>query len=249
MDDLVSQALKSIPRLDEIIEKVWKDLNLKVEYVRNNFSQVLLKFDEKATEVFVDFEKQALMSLTQKWINDNKSRVDRLKNTFSKDNIEVFVKELASIFVDFAFVVQRFEKNAGNMRKARGGKTFEKVIRRLLTHLGIPAEIPTGKDKEELKRIDIVIPSIKVAKEKRDKAIFLTCKRTLRERWKQELPQILPNTRFYLLTLDDNFPISKAKEIQEKGLYAYIRDDVYNKITNKYSLRPLSDLPKDLTFI
>jgi len=36
------------------------------------------------------------------------------------------------------------------MRKARGGKTFEKVILRLLNFIDIKTEIPTGKAREEL---------------------------------------------------------------------------------------------------
>ncbi len=70
------------------------------------------------------------------------------------------------------------------MRKTRGGKIFEKVILKILNLIDIKFEIPKGKKREELRRIDLVVPSIEVGIKTPDKAIFLTCKRTLRERWK-----------------------------------------------------------------
>lgn len=134
------------------------------------------------------------------------------------------------------------------MRKARGGKTFEKVVLRLLAFIDIKGESPTGNAKEELRRIDIVIPSIEIATKTPDRAIFLTCKRTLRERWKQEVPQARLNQRIYLLTIDEDLSESKANEINQKGLIAFVRDELTkNPSLQKMPwIRKLSDLPKEL---
>lgn len=134
------------------------------------------------------------------------------------------------------------------MRKARGGKTFEKVILRLLDFIGIEGKEPTGKAKERLRRIDIVVPSVEIALKTPDRAIFLTCKRTLRERWKQEVPQARLNQRIYLLTIDEELSGSKAEEINEKGLIAFIRDDLKQReyLKEMAWIRKLSDLPKEL---
>jgi len=140
------------------------------------------------------------------------------------------------------------EKDLGNMRKARGGRTFEKLVLKLLQALGIEGETPQGEAREKLGRIDIVIPSVNVALETPDRAFFLACKRTLRERWKQEVPIAQPNQRVYLITIDEELPERKAKEIKEKGLIAFVRDDLKEQehLIGKPWIRKLSDLPKEL---
>lgn len=102
-----------------------------------------------------------------------------------------------------------------------------------------------------MKRIDIVIPSIEIATKTPDRAIFLTCKRTLRERWKQEVPQARLNQRIYLITIDNDISESKAKEINEKGLIAFVRDDLVQNgpLKNLSWIRKLSDLPKEISRI
>ncbi len=160
----------------------------------------------------------------------------------------ISLNEASKLFAEFGYLVQVLEKDLGNMRKARGGKTFEKAISILLNFIDIPAEIPHGEAKENLKRIDMVIPNISVALNTPDKAFFLTCKRTLRERWKQEVPQARLNQRIYLLTIDNELSKRKANEINEKGLIAFIRDELAESADLKELpwIRRLSDLPKEL---
>ncbi len=45
-------------------------------------------------------------------------------------------------------IVQELEKDLGNMRKARGGKTFEKAIQVLLEKIGIHSERPKIQEKK-----------------------------------------------------------------------------------------------------
>ncbi len=121
-------------------------------------------------------------------------------------------------------------------------------INNRLRLIGIDAEFPSGMAKEKLRRIDIVIPSNKVALETPDRAIFLTCKRTLRERWKQEIPQVRANQRVYLLTIDEELSKTKAEEINEKALIVFVRDEIkrIEYIKDMPWIRKLSELPKEL---
>ncbi|MGQ9819791.1 MAG: hypothetical protein ACUVQ1_07705 [Candidatus Kapaibacteriales bacterium] len=48
--------------------------------------------------------------------------------------------------MEFGILVQNLEKDLGNMRKARGGKTFEKALLSLLKFINIKAEIPIEKE-------------------------------------------------------------------------------------------------------
>lgn len=161
---------------------------------------------------------------------------------------EAFVQKASELFSDFALLVQALEKDIGNMRKARGGRTFEKLVWKLLQLLDIEGEIPGGKARERLMRIDIVIPSVNVALETPDRAFFIACKRTLRERWRQEVPSAQPNRRVYLITIDERLPESKANEIKDKGLIIFVRDELKAEehLVDKPWVRKLSDLPGEL---
>lgn len=108
--------------------------------------------------------------------------------------------------------------------------------------------MPTGEAKEKLRRIDIVIPSIQIALKTPDRAIFLTCKRTLRERWRQEVPQASPNQRIYLLTIDEELSGNKAEETNQQGLITFVRDELKQSkdLRGLSWVRKLSDFPKAL---
>lgn len=242
---LIEDIIKTIPSVGEIINTTWNYLNLSKQYVRRNFGEVLMRFDKEATNVFKKYEREAIKELALSWIESRKDEIKReLYEIIEKED---FVERLSQKFVEFAVLVQEFEKILGNMRKARGGKTFEKVLVKLLNYIGIKCETPAGKFKEKLKRVDIVIPSSAVALKTPDKAIFLTCKRTLRERWKQEVPQARLNQRIYLITIDENISESKAREINQKGLIAFIPDKIkMEKFKGMPWIRKLSDLPKEV---
>lgn len=249
MEQLLNDAKNEIPSVDDIMNKTWRQLDLHKSKVKNNFGHVLVNFDEKATEIFKEYEHKALTKLAKLWLNSQQSDIrKRLKFIIDEKGWDKFIENASKIFVEFGILVQSFEKDLGNMRKARGGKTFEKVILRLLNFIDIKTEIPTGKAREELKRIDLVIPSVEVAKKTPDRAIFLTCKRTLRERWKQEVPQARLNQRIYLITIDDNISENKANEINEKGLIAFVRDELIttNSLKSLAWIRKISDLPREL---
>ncbi len=249
MEKLIEAAKSEIPSVDHILNETWGYLGLSRPFVRDNFGRVLVMFDEKATEIFRDYEKKALKKLAEFWLGLQKREIrERLKEIIAQDGWDRFIEKASEIFVEFGILVQNFEKVLGNMRKARGGKTFEKVILNLLNFIDIKCEIPKGKAKEELRRVDIVIPSVEIAIKTPDRAIFLTCKRTLRERWKQEVPQARLNQRIYLITIDESLSKSKANEINQKGLIAFVRDELLEDKTFQRMpwIRKLSDLPKEL---
>jgi hypothetical protein len=252
MENLLREVKNEIPSVDEIIEKTWKNLHLKKSNVKKNFGEILCDFDVEATKIFRNYESKVLIKLAKLWLNSQKIDIQKkLKEIVNEKGWNEFIEKASKVFVEFGILVQSLEKDLGNMRKARGGKTFEKVVLRLLNFIDINAEIPVGKAREDLKRIDIVIPSIEIATKTPDRAIFLTCKRTLRERWKQEVPQARLNQRIYLITIDNDISESKAKEINEKGLIAFVRDDLVQNgpLKNLSWIRKLSDLPKEINRI
>ncbi|MCX7845806.1 MAG: type II restriction endonuclease, partial [Dictyoglomaceae bacterium] len=242
------KAKKEIPLVDKIIDQTLEDLKLKKDVIFNKFGDILILIDDKATEIYIYYEKKALYKLAEEWIKIQKEDIKReLENILSQKNWENFIKEASKVFTEFGILVQKFEKDLGNMRKARGGITFQKTVLKLLNFIGIKGEIPYGKEGESLGRVDIVIPSSEIALKFPDKAVFLTCKRTLRERWKQETPLLKYSKKIFLVTIDENISEKKAYEINKLGFIAFIKDDIK---TDKFSslewIRSLNDLPKEI---
>lgn len=181
------------------------------------------------------------------WLESNQSWWQKeYISLLQKKGWSHFKKEVLPKLVELSQLVQRLEKDWGNMRKARGGALFQANVQYILTSEGIPCETPTGRRALALGRIDLVVPSMEIAQSHPDKAYFITCKRTLRERWKQEVPQGTANRRFYLITLDESVSSSKAEEIRKMNLIAYVRSSVKAKDEDKSWIRSLRDLPKDL---
>lgn len=245
----IVSAKRIIPNLDSILDETWKYLNINKRDACNNFGDILILIDEKAKKIFRKYERNALTELAKIWLEQQRPNIKiKLKNIVREKGWGPFIRKACRLFLDFGILVQKLEKDLGNMRKARGGKTFEKAILRLLEFINIKGEIPKGGLKKNLKRIDIVIPSAEVAFNTPDRAIFLTCKRTLRERWKQEVPQVRPNQRVYLITIDNSLSQEKANEINAKGLIVFIKDDLKEEPELKKLtwVRKLKDLPKEL---
>jgi len=249
MEGLISSAKKKIPTVDFILEEAWNKLRSKTKRIGKNFGQDLVVMDDEATKIFREYERQALLELAQGWLKGRREEVrKKLEKVIAQKGWDNFIREASRIFMEFGVLVQALEKDLGNMRKARGGKSFEKVVLRVLHFININAEVPHGDAKDKLRRIDVVVPSVEIALRTPDRAIFLTCKRTLRERWKQEVPQVKLNQRIYLLTIDKELTEKTAEDINEKGFIAFVRDEVKHKreLTQMDWIRRLSDLPDEL---
>jgi len=232
IDDMVWKAREAIPSVDKILDKAITNLgfgSLEQGKILAHFADLTKKLESEAFRVYREYEDQAFKALI-KLCCGGKTRLD-------EKDLELLVK-----------ATRELEFKAGQMRKARGGASFQKIIQRLLTLAGIPCEEPHTETKRLLRRIDLVCPSGEVAKNTPDKAIFLAVKRTLRERWKQAVPEQMKGARLYLVTMNGECPEGKAKEIKEAGMVAYVPDELKEKnhLQEKSWIRSLSSLPKDL---
>ena len=137
MKSIIEQVKREIPSVDEIIDLTWEKLKFTKDFVRKNFGKAILKFDEEATKEFRKYEQIAIKKLAELYIGSNQSEIrEKLKDLIEKKE-EEFISKLAEIFYEFSFWIQQLEKDLGNMRKARGGKTFEKVIAKLLNFIKV----------------------------------------------------------------------------------------------------------------
>jgi len=249
---IIYQAKQKIPSLQQILNEAIESIKktyrrvLTPEYIKAHFSECVTTLEPRAFGVYLDYEEKAFLSAIDIWISQNESTIKGVseKGLPASD----FAKEVIKLFYP---LVQRLEFESGQTRKARGGRTFELVIEYLLGRIGVSCQKPQGgKFTKILKRVDLVVPDQVTAIERPDKAFFLSCKRTLRERWKQTIPERKPSWRVFLLTQDEDLPEDKAKEIDQLGMIVYVRDELKTEdhLTQKPWVRKLSDLPKDLRF-
>jgi len=65
----------------------------------------------------------------QEWLEQRREQLqqdwERLSALLRERGWDAFKQEVTPVFMDFAQLVQSLEKDLGNMRKARGGMTFE----------------------------------------------------------------------------------------------------------------------------
>lgn len=240
--NLIEEAIARIPSTEEILSESVKRIpseKLSPEYLRTHFNEVLINLEHSAYEIYKENENKAFLYMIELWIKRNEDLILRLAKNL---NELAFAKEICGLSCPLA---RTLEFRVGQMRKSRGGKTFEFIVELLLKKMNIRCERPKSEGRKILKRTDLVVPDQQTALTRPDQAFFISCKRTLRERWKQTIPERKPSWRVFLLTIDDNLPEEKANEIDQLGIIAYVPDDLKNRpyLINKGWIRRLSDLP------
>ncbi len=240
----VEEAIKIIPQIDIILKETIKFLKLdkiSTEDVAENFEQLVKDVESTAFKIYKEYERKAFEKLAELWVINRKNMISKIL----KEKGEMGVKEIILQLVE---PIRKMEFRAGQMRRARGGKTFEHIVRILLNLAGVPCEEPHKETREALERIDLVSPDAETARQTPDKSIFIATKRTLRERWKQVVPEHMKGARLYLVTINGKLPKKKAEEIKKAGMVVYVRSELKDKnhLKNKPWVRKLSDLPKDI---
>jgi hypothetical protein len=240
----VDEAIETIPEADSILEEAIKSLNLDkipTGEISKNFGQLLKDVESVASKIYKEYERRAFEKLVELWTDNRREWISKILEERGGEGIK-------SILREFVNPLREMEFRAAQMRKARAGITFQHAVKVLLKLAGIPCEEPHEETKEILKRIDLVSPDAETAKEAPDKAIFIATKRTLKERWKQVVPEQMKGTRLYLVTLNGELSESKANEIGKAGMIIYVIDELKEKshLKDKAWVRKLSNLPNDI---
>jgi len=250
LDKKIDPIVKRFPTTENIfVEALEKIKNespnlLKLTYIKTNFSKCATILEQTAFALYLHYQKGMFFDAIEMWVSENESLLRKLHKKYPSPRD--FAEKVSRCVYP---LIQRLEFRAGQRRRARGGGTFEMIIRYLLGKLNIPCQKPKGtKFTKILKRIDIVVPDQETAVTRPDQALFLSCKRTLRERWKQSIPERKPSWRVFLLTVDKELSEDKANEIDSLGMIVYVRDELKSKpyLANKAWIRRLSSLPQDL---
>jgi len=225
-----------IPSVRRILERALN--NLLREYKVNNikelvrkigFSRLIIELEKEAHNIYRDEERRAIKNYLQER-GVCPSCADRV--------LEILLEE------------GNLTKEISNIRRARAGITAESILLGALKAYDIPCERGRGKIKGY--RPDIVVPSNYVLRSNPEKAVAIAVKRTLRERWAEDIDvfKIFPHGKFVLITPDPDLNEEKAKDMIQRGMKEiYIPDELYDKLSfvNKYpQIKRLSSLPSDI---
>lgn len=231
-----------LPSSEAIVKETFSELgfspeNLKPDGVQTNFNDFLKEAFVKTLEVLERYEDRAYAS----------SLIDELVTIRKED-----VKEAAGLIEKAASLEEGFQKalkflferwypylrwgflSISQSRKTRGGKDFELQVAYLLELMEIPYE-----KKKRLHRVDFMIPSDEAFRQNPNRALILSAKRTLRERWREvvEELQTMRSPNVYLITADENISQGHVEGICERyRIHLVVWDDLKIK---QFSEEPL----------
>lgn len=233
----INQALSRVPASDKefVLTGAEKLLGLKGE---TGTAELIAWWDKAGVKYCVDAERLevvcafANLMLTLKANNDNRSQID-------------------DYLIMTAFV-QEFERRLGQKRKARGGTSLEDVVGFIFNTFDLPS---AGKPKH----FDQDIEVDKWFKCSDGWVIGISCKRTLRERWKQlsqadrgTLSHFKIKEIWHIITYDKDLSDDKITRLGEQNHVIYLSDksEVYKRCKDHIGMssyvRPLSSLVSDI---
>lgn len=144
------------------------------------------------------------------------------------------------------------EKSLIQSRAARAGDTVEMIIGRLLSIQGIPHERKVWYPGRNGEQLDIVIPNKNTLLNTPEKAIIISVKRKVRERWREVVGEayilrcvhrIPDNIWFITVTCDvSKYAVSAMVKL---NIRVYVPDNCYEEF-KEYGARSLSKMFDDI---
>lgn len=201
--------------------------------------KVISTWDNLGVKGCLDVERTAVVEEFTRLI-DNISKLEIIEHSTLDDNL---------ILTAF---VQEFERRLGQKRKSRGGNSLETVVSFLFAYYKFPSTEAPVHFNQDLE-ID------KWYKCRDGWSIGISCKRTLRERWKQvsqadrgTLSHFKIKELWHIITYDKDLSDDKIVRLGEQSQIFYLMDDseIYKRCSShvgmKSYVRPLSNLVGDI---
>lgn len=262
--NLVQQLDKDIKTVEDVIifcvamKYLVAPINRAMEIVPSDDK----KFCETAAKSILDtFGEEKIALLIETWddlgvkgcLDAERTLVietfTRLQENLSALNI--FHSKLDDNIMLTAFI-QEFERRLGQKRKSRGGNSLETVADFIFDYYGF-------KSTSEPSHFDQDIEVDKWFKCKDGWVVGISCKRTLRERWKQlsqadrgTLSHFKIRELWHLITFDKDLSDDKIVRLGEQGqiFYLPITSETYKKCSAhpgmKDYVRPLNNFVSDI---
>lgn len=210
--DVINDAFLSLPI--EAREK---------QYIKANFSTLIGETENTAYKIFKDHQKKCGTMALLEYFGLDKGLIPATPNF--AEAVESSFEELNSFFLSLA-----------QSRKARAGKAFEDIIKRLFKGLEYPFDeqiVINGKP-------DFLLPSVEHYRRHAADCIIFTAKRTLRERWRQIVTEGTRGLGFFLATIDENVTEAQLGEMKANRIYIVVEGKLKND--NKHYSQALNVL-------
>lgn len=234
----INRALETIPSNDvEFCEKTAASI---LDSLGEEKAGVVIEtWDNLGVRGCLDAERTAVVEAFTKLV-DNLAALNAIKHSELDDNL---------ILTAF---VQEFERRLGQKRKARGGTSLETVVTFLFNYYHFSSAAAPSHFNQDLE-VD------KWFKCKDGWSIGISCKRTLRERWKQvsqadrgTLSHFKIKELWHIITYDKDLSDDKIVRLGEQGQIFYLMDNSETYLRCKSHIgmqsyvRPLSELISDI---
>jgi len=220
-----------VRRLQEIVDDAIREISNPLDY---SFSDYVNTIERKAHEIYLQEEKQAIKQI--------------LIKKFKTDSV------LGNILEDLTEFIQKLSTIIANTRRSRGGGSSEYILKEaLFRYAGINSEIIGRQRGNKSYYPDLAIPSGKDLIQNPSKAVALAVKRTLRERWREDITifKHFPNSAFVCISENTDISTRKLKDMEKEGIgvlflpdgkYKSLQLFIKNKV-KRMKIYPLSSLP------
>ncbi|MEE4348882.1 MAG: type II restriction endonuclease [Pacificimonas sp.] len=220
---LFSNAKKMIPSATDIaaaaISQALSDRLTDREYLKSNFSDLVSDIQIAAYNAYLSHERKACGEVLGQLIDEQ-----------LQAGVSASVKHAVT---DRFFTLDRFFLSLTQSRRVRAGKAFEAVVTALFDALGYP-HTPQPVIGES--QPDYVLPSIEHYENFSTDCLIFTCKRTLRERWRQVVTEGMAGQAFFLATIDEGLSKPELKRMQLRNVIVVvpkaIKDRHYSNTLN-----------------
>lgn len=218
---------ESMPSSAEVVEEACGRLGYTTgtvasDEIRGSFDARLRALFEETLVVLEEYERKIdgeliLPELVRGRRSDIESEYSQLQKV--GNGPDALQEAVSRLLTRWRVILRGLFLSVSQSRKQRGGKDFEYQINTLLRLAAIPYEAQSRRE-----RADFLLPSSELLKTERPKAVLLSVKRTLRERWQQvvrELQDIgCPNT--YLATAEGKIATGVVDGITRHNIYVVV---------------------------
>lgn len=183
-----------------------------VEFIKDNFSSLVSDLQLAAYGHYLKAEREVCGA--------------RLAEYVKSQMTEASAQNALTTIQKSFFVFDRFYLSLTQSRRQRAGASFEVVVQTLFRALGYPY---TSQPELSGSRPDFVLPSVGHYQVFATDCIIFTCKRTLRERWRQVVTEGLTGQAFYLATIDEGISVPELSRMKERSVMVVVPDTVKAK--------------------
>jgi len=178
-----------------------------------SFSDYVNAIERKAHEIYLEEERKAIERILLKKFGSASILRNILKGLVS------FIQELSTVIA--------------NTRRSRGGGSSEYILKEaLFRYANIESEV-IGKQKgRESYYPDLAIPSRMGLIQNKHKSIALAVKRTLRERWREDVAIFnhFPNSAFVCISEGTDISDRKLRDMEKEGIKVlFLPDPIYER--------------------